>query len=177
MATSRMTNSTFEVSFSQLFSERFAPLFTYLSRLTGDKDVATDLAQDAFFRLYQRGALPQDVSAWLVTVAHNGFRDQQRSLRRRLSLLVAGGERVPAPRPAADSHAEVVTAERQQRVRAVLARLSERDRQILLLHHSDYSYREISVVLGIAETGVGTMLRRAGTAFRHAFEETHGAPD
>lgn len=172
-----MSASAFEVRFSQLFSERFAPLFTYLSRLTGDKDLASDLAQDAFFRLYQRGAFPLDVGAWLVTVAHNSFRDQQRSLRRRLNLLITGGERVPAPTPPPDSHAEVVAAERQQRVRAVLSRLTERDRQILLLHHSDYSYREISVVLGIAETGVGTMLRRAGIVFRNAFEETHGAPD
>lgn len=176
-ATARMSASAFETSFSLLFNGRFASLFTYLTRLTGDKDLASDLAQDAFFRLFQRGELPSDVGAWLVTVAHNQLRDQQRSVRRRLRLLVTGGERVPTPTPAAEPDVEVVAAEQRDRVRTVLTQLTERDRQVLLLHHSEFSYREISVVLSLAESGVGTTLRRAETAFRHAFEETYGAYD
>ena len=176
-AAAGMSTASFEAGFSQVFSQRFAPLFRYLARLTGDKDLASDLAQDAFVRLYRRGELPLGVGAWLVTVAHNQLRDQQRSVRRRLRLLVTGRERVPTPTPAVEPHVEVLAAEQRQRVRAVLTRLTERDQQILLLHHSDFSYREISVVLDIVESGVGTTLRRAEAAFRQAFEETYGAPD
>ena len=172
-----MTDASFDTRFARLFSERFARLFSYLNRLTGDSDLASDLAQDAFLRLYQRGGLPEDVGAWLVTVAHNRLRDQQRSLRRHLRLLISGREQVPVPAAAPEAHADLVAAERRQRVRSVLAQLRERERQILLLHHADHSYREIAVALDISETGVGTLLRRAGIAFRHAFEETYGAPD
>lgn len=172
-----VTDSSFDSEFARHFSERFARLFSYLNRLTGDPDLASDLAQDAFLRLYRRGGLPDDVGAWLVTVAHNSLRDQQRSLRRRVRLLLIGRERVPVPVAAPDAHAGLVAAERQHRVRVVLEQLSARDRQLLLLHHADYSYREIALVLGVAETGIGTMLRRAGIAFRRAFEETYGAPD
>ena len=172
-----MTDSSFDSRFARLFSERFARLFSYLNRLTGDSDLASDLAQDAFLRLYRRGGLPEDVGAWLVTVAHNRLRDQQRSLRRHLRLLISGREQVPVPAAAPEAHADLVAAERQQRVRTVLAQLRESERQILLLHHADHSYREIAVALDISETGVGTLLRRAGIAFRHAFEETYGAPD
>ena len=169
--------TSFEAGFSRLFTERFAPLFRYLAHLTGDGDVASDAAQDALLKLYQRGILPEDVGAWLVTVAHNHLRDQQRSLRRRLSLLVTGRAAVPGPLAATSADIAVEAAEQRDRVRAVLAGLTERERRILLLHHSGYSYREISVALDVALAGVGTILRRAGTAFRHAYEEAHGAPD
>lgn len=171
-----MTTS-FETGFSRLFTERFAPLFRYLAHLTGDGDVASDLAQYAFLKLYQRGILPEDVGAWLVTVAHNHLRDQQRSLRRRLSLLGSGREAVPGPSAATGADVAIEAAERRDRVQAVLARLTDRERRILLLHHSGYSYREIALALDVALAGVGTILRRAGTAFRHAYEEAHGAPD
>ena len=169
--------TSFEAGFSRLFSERFTPLFRYLARLTGDRDAASDLAQDALLRLYERGELPEDVGAWLVTVAHNLLRDQQRSFRRRVTLLVTGRESVPTPSSPLGADVGVEAAEREGQVRAVLARLSERERRILLLHHSGYSYREISAALGVAATGVGTILRRAGDAFRHAYEEAHDAPD
>lgn len=173
----QMTDSSFDARFAVLFRERFTGLFSYLNRLTGDADQASDVAQDAFLRLYQRGGMPEDVGAWLVTVAHNRLRDQQRSVRRHLRLLISGRERVPVPAAVPSAHADLVAAERQQRVRAVLSRLRERERRILLLHHTDHSYREIAVALDISETGVGTLLRRAGVAFREAFEETYGAPD
>lgn len=171
------TATSFEAEFDRLFHERFASLFTYLARMTGDGDLASDLAQDAFVRLYQRGSFPEDPVAWLVTVAHNRLRDHQRSLGRRLRLLVTAREAVPVPAPAPRPDAEVESGERRGRVRAALAALTERQGQVLLLHHTGYSYQEISGVLGVAVTGVGTLLRRASVAFRQAYEETYGAPD
>lgn len=168
---------SFEAEFDRLFHDRFASLFTYLVRMTGDGDLASDLAQDAFVRLYQRGSFPEDAVAWLVTVAHNRLRDHQRSLGRRLRLLVTAREAVPVPTPLPGAEAEVEGGERRGRVRAILASLTERQGQVLLLHHAGYSYQEISGVLGVAVTGVGTLLRRASVAFRQAYQEAYGAPD
>lgn len=167
----------FEEDFSKQFNQRYAGLFQYLARLTGDGDLAADLAQEAFVRLYQRGEVPLDIGAWLVTVAHNRLRDQQRSVRRRLQLLVTGRDRVPAPATAPEPHADLVAADRAHRVRRVLECLPERERQLLLLHHSGHSYHEIAAVLGVAATGVGTLLRRAGLAFRQEYMEAYGTPD
>ncbi len=167
----------FEAEFIRLFRDRFAGLFQYLARLTGDVDTASDLAQDAFIQLYQRGDLPNDLGPWLVTVAHNRWRDQQRSQQRRLRLLDAHPGSVPAPTAGDGADVMVEAAERRARVQAVLERLPEREKQLLLLHHSGYSYREIALILPIAETSVGTLLRRAGAAFRQAYEDSHGTPD
>ena len=63
------------------------------------------------------------------------------------------------------------------RVRRSLGRLPLRDRQMLLLRHEGFSYREIATALGIAETSVGTMLIRATQAFRVEFAENSHASD
>lgn len=42
------------VDFDALYDEVFSPLFRYCHRLTGDPDVAEDVAQEAFVRLLDR---------------------------------------------------------------------------------------------------------------------------
>lgn len=167
----------FDLEFTRLYHEGFAPLFRYLDRLTGDAELAADVVQEAFVRLFRRRAMPEEPRAWLVTVAHNLVRDNRRQARRRSRLLRAVW-RAPAVAAAAPDPAAAVDArDRRVRVRAALERLAPRDRQALLLRHSGYSYREIAGALGLAETSVGTVLLRAGAAFRTAFKEMHGAPD
>jgi DNA-directed RNA polymerase specialized sigma24 family protein len=44
------------VDFDSVFEELYPSLFRYLHRLTGDGDVAEDIAQEAFVRLLKAGA-------------------------------------------------------------------------------------------------------------------------
>ena len=172
-----LSEDSFDADFSRLFEQRFASLFRYLVRLTDDRELASDLAQEAFVRLYRRGTLPDTPGAWLVTVAHNLLRDLRRSARRQLVLLTARQERGSPWERTSGAEGDVLAQERREQVRVALNRLSDRDRQALLLRHSGHSYREIAAALNVAETGVGTMLIRASQAFRRAYEEIHGAPD
>ena len=172
-----VSEDSFDANFSRLFEQRFASLFRYLVRLTDDRELASDLAQEAFVRLYRRGTLPDSPGAWLVTVAHNLLRDLRRSARRQLVLLSARQEGDFGRERTSGAEGQVLADERRDQVRAALDRLSTRDRQALLLRHSGHSYREIAIALSVAETGVGTMLIRASQAFRRAYEEIHGAPD
>jgi RNA polymerase sigma-70 factor (ECF subfamily) len=150
-----------------LYEARFASLFRYLDRLTGDPDLAEDLAQDTFVRLHRRGAMPDDPRAWLATVATNLFRDQRRQARRRAELVSEhAGEALPGAPAAADS--AVLTAETRSRARTALDTLPDRDRMLLLLRHEGYSYRELARAVGVAESSVGTLLIRATRMFREA---------
>jgi len=172
---STVSDGGFEAAFSSLFNERFRRLFGYLARITGDGDLASDLAQGAFVQLYQRGSLPNDPGAWLLTVANNRLRDHQRTGRRRLTLLSHRRTDVPVPSPWQDAEAQVQRQERRAQVRLALEDVSPRDRELLLMHHAGYSYREIATALGVANGSVGTLLRRAGVAFRGAFERRFDA--
>jgi len=166
----------FHDRFVILFHESFEGLFRYLNRLSGDPELAADLAQEAFVRLYRRGEMPESPRAWLVTVALNLFRNERsnRGRRRRL-LTVARGESAhsdPAPSPARNVEAE----DARHRVRKALDHLPERERRLLLLRAEGLSYRDLAAALDLNEASVGTLLARARRAFRAWYEETPDAP-
>ena len=82
---------------------------------------------------------------------------------------------VPAAASFADRSVspEVATESRdlEQRVRAALGGMPERERQMLLLRAEGYSYREIADALHLQEASVGTLLARAKRAFREIYED------
>ena len=158
--------ATFQDEFVALFRAEFGRLFRYFDRATGDADLAADLVQEAFMRLYQRGALPDSPGAWLVTVGLNLLRNAASGRSRRARLLTASRAAAlhadPAPSPAE----RAVQVTERDLVRATLGRLSDRDRDLLLLRASGYSYRELAVALHLNEASVGVLLARARQAFR-----------
>jgi len=162
-------SSDFEERLGPLFEAEFPRLFRYLDRLSGEPDLAADLAQEAFVRLFQRGAMPDQPAAWLVTVALNLFRNVKSSRTRRLRLLAAGrfdATLSDPPRPPD----QVEESSERPRVRAALDSLSLRERELLVLRAEGYSYRQLASVLGLHEPSVGTLLARARQAFREAYE-------
>jgi RNA polymerase sigma-70 factor (ECF subfamily) len=157
----------FDRNFSDLFDAHFSGLYRFLDRLSGEPELAADLAQETFLRLYRRRSLPDRPEAWLITVALNLFRNQ-RSMRarRRILLTASRGERLhsdppPAPGVGVDKHI-------RERVRAAIDGLSERDRALLLLRAEGFAYRDIARALDLNEGSVGTLLARAKRAFRNA---------
>ncbi len=141
-----------------------------MDRLSGDADLAKDLAQEAFVRLYQRRSMPDDAPAWLVRVATNLYRDSRRNSQRREMIAERDPMGMaPCEQPAVDE--TVIEAETRSRVRAILDALPLRDRQILLLRHEGYSYRDIAQITGVAPGSVGTLLIRATHSFRQAFAD------
>lgn len=144
-----------------LFAQHHPSLFRYLSRLTGDPEVAQDAAQEAFVRLMERPPAAGETRAWLFRVGTNAAWMALRTRGRRRRLLEAAPLRAPvgdAP-PAPDALAE--TAEVRARVRAALDGLSEKERQILLMQQEGYRYREIAEAVGTTTQSVGTMIARA----------------
>ena len=152
---------SFERCFRALFTERFPGVFRMLDRLSGDPDLAADLAQETFVKLYRRGSPPDAPGAWLATVALNLFRNSRRTGARRASLLTfdraAAVHSDPLPPPSARAEAD----ESRARVRRALEALPERERHLLVLRAEGHSYRELAEILGLAEPSVGTLLARA----------------
>jgi RNA polymerase sigma factor (sigma-70 family) len=167
-----MTAHAFDAEFRATFTARFPEIFRVVDRYLGDASLAADIAQETFVRLYRRGAMPNDVRSWLVSVALNQARDEQRKTARRLRLLRRRapdehlGDAAPSPED------DVLSAERRMQVRRALEKLPPRERAMLLLREEGYSYREVADALDIVETSVGTLLARAKAAFRVAFEST-----
>jgi RNA polymerase sigma-70 factor (ECF subfamily) len=160
----------------ELFRAHFHRLVRYLDRLSGDPELAADLAQEAFVRLYQRGSLPDHPEAWLITVAMNQFRNVRSTGARRRQLLTAARAEVSLSDPAPNPSQVVESGDERDRVRAALDRLSDRDRRILLLRAEGYGYRDLAAALELHEASMGTFLARAKRAFRDAYESAGHAP-
>jgi RNA polymerase sigma-70 factor (ECF subfamily) len=160
----------FRGAFIALFDDGFVRLYRYLDRVSGDPELAADLAQEAFVRLYRRGSMPDAPDAWLVTVALNLYRNVRTKRSRRTRLLTAARSMAvlsdPPPTPSHELDAQLARTS----VRAALDALSERDRNLLLLSAAGYAYRDIARALELNETSIGTLLARA----RRAFLAAHG---
>jgi RNA polymerase sigma-70 factor (ECF subfamily) len=161
------------VDFEDLFQRLYPSLYRYLHRLTGDADVAEDIAQESFVRLLKQPLPEEEVRPWLFTVAMNLVRDRARKTERRQRLL-SGAPPLVTPTMLPDDHVE--QGERIQAVRAALQKLPDRDRQLLLMREEGFKYEEIAGVIGVAPASVGTLIARALRRFVDVYR-TQGTVD
>jgi RNA polymerase sigma-70 factor, ECF subfamily len=159
----------FDHAFEQLLATEFPRLFRYLDRLSGEPDLAADLAQEAFVRLFRRGSMPDQPASWLVTVALNLFRNVKASQSRRLRLLAGRRFEVAVSDPSRPPD-QIEESGDRDRVRAALGTLPQRERELLVLRAEGYSYHQLAAALGLHEPSIGTLLARAKRAFREAYE-------
>jgi RNA polymerase sigma-70 factor, ECF subfamily len=144
------------MSIDQLFQTWYPQLVGALSRRLGSRDEAEDVAQDAFVRLLDHR--PANPPAWLFTVAGRLAINKRRAAARRERLVME-------PQAPATADVALDSAEELEFIRGVLHGLSERDRQLLLMHHDGMRYREIAACLGLAESSIGSLLTRAHRRF------------
>ncbi|HEY7180254.1 MAG TPA: sigma-70 family RNA polymerase sigma factor [Blastocatellia bacterium] len=152
--------------FDNIYHEVAPGVYRYLRRLMESRLQAEDILQETFLKLHLQldaGVRIENPRAWLFQVAtnlaKNKKRDEMRSALRE--------ERYSAPPQVVDFHSRL---DDQQIIRRVLAQLSPRMRQALLLFSEGFSYREIAVIAGIETANVGPLLRRAREAFKQYYE-------
>jgi RNA polymerase sigma-70 factor (ECF subfamily) len=129
-----------------------------------DADAASDIAQEAFLRLWREwraGQVIHNPRAWVLRVARNLAEDYAKSAFRRNGThppQTMNGVHSRDPLPL-DS---LVREETFGRLRHVLTQLSEADREILTLRYAlDYDTDKIAEVLAINPTAVHMRLSRA----------------
>ncbi len=161
----------FDELFREEFERDFSSLFRYVDRLSGDPDMAADIAQEAFMRLYQRGAMPVNTGSWLAVVARNLFHNARSKSMRRRRLLASEEAQQLVGNVNLSPETDLESARRRKAVRSALDRLPTREREMLVLRYEGYSYREIARIVDVNPASVGTLLVRAKEAFRRALED------
>jgi RNA polymerase sigma-70 factor (ECF subfamily) len=166
-----------ELAFARLYEQHWDAIYRLLVRLTGDGELASDVAQEVFVQLYRKppeSAAP--LRAWLARVAVNQGYNALRSDRRRRARedSMAGDPTGPAMTADPASIEAANRAEERDMVRRVLLQLPERQRECLALRAEGLSYAEIAGVLGLAPGSVGTLLARAERAFKAAYLAQRG---
>ncbi len=165
-------------SFEVLFHQHYDRVYGLLFRLLGNRAEAEDVTQEVFLKLhdhaFSRRFLRQrehNLGAWLYRTAtnagYNAIRGRQRRWQRNRLL-------VPDPQGALGAEQEMEQRERETAVRSVLAKLPERQTQLLLMRQMGFSYAECAAAVGVAPSSVGTLLARAAAAFRQSYLDLTG---
>ncbi len=149
-------------------------------RILNEPSMAEEVAQDTFVALWRRpGAFDPErgtLLAFLLGVTRNKAVDlvrKEESARRMTASLLAEAEATSKHPPANE---EMVEAERRQDVKDALSRLSEVQREaIVLAYFGGRTYREVAEELGIPEGTAKTRLRDGLTRLRELMALRRGS--
>jgi len=154
-----------EPAFLEFYARTAGRLNGYLRKLTGDAALADDLLQEAYLRFLTRSRVLDDdehQKNYLFRIATNLARDHFRRERRQ-PLASEPGIAHPS-----DDCGEVWT---------LMARLSSRDRELLLLAYVEgMTHREISQVTGLMRASIKPLLFRARRRFAGVLTSAGFAP-
>jgi RNA polymerase sigma-70 factor, ECF subfamily len=148
-----------------LFDQFNPSLLRYVLSLGLPVHDAEEITQEVFlalFRHLQLGKPRHNLRGWIFRVAHN-LALKQRQARQRSDCRAAMGEAVAETQVDSSPNPEeqVLLAQRQKRLLAVLHELPEQDRACLRLRAEGLRYREIARVVGISLGTVSMSLTRS----------------
>ena len=146
-----------EDAFRGFYDRTSRALWGYLSRISGDRQVADDLLQECYYRLL-KCQVPFESEAhrrnYLYRIATNLVHDSRRGCRPLFAEGVDVGS-LEAPQGHVD-------AEQRADVRRAMGRLKPRERALLWLAYAQgSSHSEIAEVLGLKTGSIKLLLFRA----------------
>jgi RNA polymerase sigma-70 factor (ECF subfamily) len=147
----------FEAAFRDLYAAEKSFVYGLLLRLAGDADTASDLFQNVWLKLARhRQRLRADTvpRAWLCTVARHEYLNYRRAQTLDLARVLTFGREPATGSPELDP--------RLVDVGAALQRLSDGDREVLLLTSVDgLSPRDAANACGVREDTLRQRVSRA----------------
>ena len=159
-------------AFRAFYDRTARPLWAYLSRLTGDRQAADDLLQEAYYRFLRADMTYEDEHHRrnsLFKIATNLARDRH---RRRAGVHDVSLEEGHL-RADADTAGEV---ERRTDLHRAMRRLKPRERELLWLAYAQgSSHREIAASVGVKTASVKLLLFRARRKLANLLREARGA--
>ena len=142
-----------------IFEKQRAPVCRYLVSLGLRPAVASEIAQEAFLRLYRHlrsKGRSENLRGWVFRVAHNLA----------VNELKRAGTAEAEPQgletdPAGDPEQALLRKERMGRMQTAIRALPRRQQECLHLRAEGLRYREIAEALGIAVSSVAEAVQRA----------------
>jgi RNA polymerase sigma-70 factor (sigma-E family) len=154
-----------ELSFDEAFTSLYALAYRVAFRVVGQREEATDIAQETLARAAVRWNRVNDHAApWVATVAGNLAIEFWRKQKRRHAISTASG----SPPGGSAGSVEDRPIERLDLVRALRA-LPRRQRQVVVLRYlADCSEAEVAALIGCSEGTVKSSASRGLAALRVA---------
>jgi RNA polymerase sigma-70 factor (ECF subfamily) len=159
-----------DLAFDQLYRSSRDDVYAYVASLLRDGPAAEEVTATAFERAYRKrrrfDPSKGEPRAWLFGIARNAALDELRRRGRQAELAAE-----PADLDGATAEAGAEHSERRLALRAALAQLEPRERELIALKFfAGLGNAEIASVVGISESNAGTRLHRAITKLREVLD-------
>ncbi len=155
-----------DADWNAIYAEYLPRIYNFVRYRVEDNQVAEDLTSAAFERAWRsRASYRHDLAAfntWLFTIARNLVTDHYRT--RKVNVSLEDTVISTQPRVVED---EVERNEEFRRLHVALWTLGERERDLLALKYgAGCNNREISRIMKLGESNVGTIAQRAVARLR-----------
>lgn len=166
-------------SFDLLLARHRGPIVHFLYRMVLNGDIAEELAQEVFLRVYQsreRYTPDAKFTTWLYRIATNRalnwLRDNKRhNDNERIDAVSPEGIRRQIADPSLSAERRALREEILGRIRAAVMELPDRQRAAVLMHkYDELDYQQIAAALDCSPQAVKSLLFRAYTALRESLE-------
>ena len=138
-------------------------------RKTGDFHIAEEITQETFLRVYQNVKTlndPTQFRKWLYAIVDHlcvaWFRKKRLQIQSLEETDISEIETDAYSRYVAEERAKTTDEAQRELVKKLLARLKERDREVITLHYfEEMTSSEIGTYLGVSENTIKSRLHRA----------------
>jgi RNA polymerase sigma factor (sigma-70 family) len=151
-----------EMYFDRLFKETYANTVAYLEKVSGDKDLARDLAQESYLKVWQKlDLLPEaeeESLRYILIIARNCFLDHLKGVLKEKKQQDAYAT-IYIETSAAANYMEV--KEQQQIIDHTINTQEDAARRFYLLNREEgLTYKEIALQEGVSEKTVERYIGR-----------------
>lgn len=159
--------STDQPDWNAVYSAQLPRVYNYFRYRLGNEAVAEDLTSRTFEKAWSaRQRYRRDLAGfatWLLSIARNVAIDHLRAERQHAPLAAAANVAAAGTPEDDNAHASDLA-----RLRTLIARLPEREQELLALKYgAGETNRAIARLIGLNESNVGTILHRAVNTLRH----------
>lgn len=163
-----------KIKFNEVYKECRDSVYGYLLYMTKDVQLAEDLSQETFLRIFLsigRFKGQSNVKTWTLKIARNVFvtyaRKKRPVLLEEQQILIRADKAVSSPED------YILQQEERERTQEILMTLNEQDRTILLLRdYENLSYEEIASILDINTGVTKSRLYRARQKFKKLYDSS-----
>ena len=146
--------------FDKIYKQYYKQIFGFVFRLSSSHKDSEDIVQEVFIKLYNELSKNKRIAnkkAWLYKCALNLHLNMKKRYKK-----MQFTDNINQFEKETDNTIEqdYIRSEKKQKITEALKKLSEHEQVLINLYNDDFSYKEISELLGIKYSSVGKTLSR-----------------